>query len=138
MTIVGFNFNKMTAERKKPLAGKIDINNNVAIKNVEETDLSLGSSKQKGLKFLFEFTAKYSPDIGNIVLEGEVIYMDENVKVKSVLDDWKKNKKLPDDLVRNIIGTILNKSNVQALILSKDVNLPAPIPLPKVSVEKEK
>ena len=51
MAIVGFNFTKMNVEKNKAVEGKININNNVSIKDVEENELSLGKSKQKGVKF---------------------------------------------------------------------------------------
>ena len=51
MTVVSFNFTKIEAEKKEVGKGKININNNVTIDNVEEKDLSLGSQKQKVLNF---------------------------------------------------------------------------------------
>jgi hypothetical protein len=34
-----------------------------------------------------------------------------------------------------ILNTVLTKCNIEALILSQEVNLPSPIPLPKVKVD---
>jgi len=135
MTIVSFNFTKIEAEKKEVSKGKINISNNVTIEKVEEKDLSLGSQKQKVLNFTFQFTSKYSPDAGNIKLVGNVLYMEDSKKVKEVLDDWKKDKKLPKDIMTKVLNVVLNKSNVQALILSDHVNLPPPIPLPKVQTQ---
>ena len=36
------------------------------------------------------------------------------------------------EVMEQVINTALNKSNVEALILSRDINLPPPIPLPKI------
>ena len=58
--IVGFGFTKIHAEKIEGVKGKIEINNNVLIRNVEESDLSLGNEKQKALKFIFEFTSSFS------------------------------------------------------------------------------
>ena len=138
MTIVGFNFTSINAERKEAVKGKININNNVAIKDVEERDLNLGSNKQKSLKFKFEFTSKYDPNVGSIILIGDVLFIEEAKKIKEILDGWKKDKKLPKEITGSILNTILGKCNVQALILSEQVNLPPPIPLPKVQVGTEK
>lgn len=133
MTIVGFNFTKITAEKKEGNKGKVSINNNVSIEKVEEKSLSLSSQKQKVVNFSFKFTTNYSPSAGKIVLDGGVLYMDDSDKVKSIIDDWKKSKKLPKDTMTKILNTILNKSNIQSLILSEQVGLPPPVPLPKVS-----
>ena len=138
MTIVGFDFTKIDAEKKSPIKGKISINNNVAIKNVEEQNLNLGKEKQNALKFQFEFTSTYDPGIGSITLGGDLIYMGEPKKVKEILDGWKKDKKLPKDISAGVLNNVLTRCNVQALILSRDLNLPSPIPLPKVQLDQEK
>lgn len=138
MTIVGFNFTKILCERGKTASGKISINNNVMVTNAEETKLQFGSPKEKGLRFEFDFTAKYGEDFGLISLTGEVIYIADEKKAKDILDHWKKNKKLPDDIVPPILNTILARSNVEALILSREIGLPPPMPLPKVNIEQGK
>ena len=60
MTIVGFSFTKMVIERKNFIKGKINIANNISIKNVSETTLALGKGKQPALKMIFEFVSKYN------------------------------------------------------------------------------
>lgn len=135
MTVVSFTFTRIEAEKKEGAKGKINIKNNVSINSVDEKDLSLGSQKQKVLNFTFEFTSKYEPDYGSIRLVGSVLYMDEAKKVKEIIDGWNKEKKLPKEVTGKIINVILNKANVQALILSEHVNLPPPVPLPKVQLE---
>ena len=132
MTIVGFNFTKIEAERKEGIKGKINVNNNVAIKEVEEKKISLANDKQKVLSFTFEFTAKYDPNIGSIKFVGNVLFMEETKKAKDLLDGWKKDKKLPKDIMPIILNTVLTKCNIQALILSEQINLPPPIPMPKL------
>ena len=136
MTIVGFNFTKIEAEKKEMIKGKININNNVNINQVEEKDLSLGNQKQKILTFNFEFIAKYDPNIGSIKFTGEVLFMGDVKQTKEILDGWKKNKKLPKEVMPNILNTIMSKCNIQALILSEQINLPPPIPLPKLQASQ--
>ena len=132
--IVGFGFTKLSVEKHEAPKGKIDINNNVTIKNVEEADISLGKDKENVIRFIFEFTSKYEPNIGNILFEGELLYMEEPKKAKEIISNWKKDKKLPKELMAGLLNTILTKCNVQALILSQEVNLPSPIPMPKVQI----
>ena len=134
MTIVGFNFTKLEAEKKEGVKGKINISNNVSINKVGEKSLSITDEKQKVLAFTFEFTSKYDPDLGSIKITGDVLNMDSPAKAKEILDGWKKDKRLPKEIMTDVLNTILNKCNIQALILSEQVNLPPPIPLPKVQV----
>ena len=133
--IVGFGFTKLSAERNEAAKGKVDISNNVIIKNVEEVDLVLGKDKENVIKFLFEFTSKYEPNIGSILFEGELLYLDDVKKIKEILGSWKKDKKIAKELVPGLLNSILTKCNIQALILSQEINLPTPIPMPKVKVE---
>ncbi len=137
MTVIGFSFTKMLIEKKNPVKGKININSNVGIKNIEETNININTAK-KALKAEFEFSSKYDPKIGEILLEGEVVYLVEKDKAKDILKNWKKNKKLDKDVRTNILNNVLAKCNVQALILSRDMNLPSPMPLPKIGEESKK
>lgn len=132
--IVGFGFKKLSAEKYDAAAGKIDINNNVSIKDVQEDSFSFGKEKQSILKFMFEFTSKYNPSVGTILFEGELLYLEDQKKIKEILSSWKKDKKVPKEIMAGLLNTILTKCNIQALILSQEVNLPPPIPLPKVQV----
>ncbi len=132
--IVGFGFTKLTAEKFGQGKGKIDINNNVSIKDVIEDNLSLGNENQNVVKFKFEFSSKYEPKLGSIICDGEVLYLADQKKIKEIMVMWKKEKKVQKEMMAGILNAILTKCNVQALILSQQVNLPPPIPMPKVQM----
>lgn len=138
MTVVGFNFVKMNVERTGVPRGKVSINNNVNIKSIEKVDLALGESKQQGLKFNFVFNSNFDPGIGKIELEGEVLYMGTDEKVKEILSTWDTEKKVSKDIVVGVLNSILAKCNVQAISLAHELNLPSPVPLPTVNVNQEK
>jgi len=135
MPIIGFGFTKILAERKPSAPGKVSINNNLQIKDVQETEIEMGDVKQKGLTFIFEFTVKYEPGYGSIDLNGYVLFVEESKEIAKITESWKANKKLPPVIVEGVINSILAKSNVQALILSQELNLPAPVELPKLSAK---
>ena len=132
MGIVGFGFSKMVVEKNKNATGKVNISNNISVTEVKEAKLSFGKTKQKGLEFTFKFTSKYEPKIGTIEMIGFVIDMEKEETVNSVLESWNKDKKVPKEVLANVYNHVLNKCNIQALILSRDIQLPPPIPLPKV------
>lgn len=138
MSIVGFNFMKIVVERRAPLQGTIEITNNVVITHIEKADLSLAEAKQDGIKFTYQFTSKYSPEIGDITLIGEVLYMDDKEKVKAILAEWEKHKKISQEIMTAVLNTVLERCNIQALILSREVNLPAPIQLPKIGPQTQR
>ena len=134
MTIVGFNFMKMNIERNAAPTGKIDIKNNVAIVSAKRTEFHLGKSKDKGITFGFEFVSKYEPKIGEIRFSGDILYIGEDKKNEQVMTEWEKNKKVPNEVMNELLKTILGRCNVEAVLLSRDINLPPPIPfnIPKL------
>ena len=137
MTIVGINFTKMLVEKKKGTKQKINISNNVSITKVEEISLNFGAANQKSLKFSFKFTSKYEPEVGNIDFEGEVIFLTEKKKGEVLLSQWTKTKKIDPSIMTLLLNNVLNKCNIEALLLSREINLPAPIPLPRINTDKK-
>ena len=139
MTIIGFQFNKILIEKLNPIKGKISVNNNVSLTNVEKSELAFGKEKQNVLKFEFEFNANYEPKSGDkvasIILNGGLTYLDTPEKITEVEKGWKKNKKIPKEIMTPVLNSILSKCNIEALVLAKEINLPPPIPMPKVNVK---
>ncbi|MBT4824976.1 hypothetical protein HN695_01865 [Candidatus Woesearchaeota archaeon] len=135
MTVVGFNFAKITVEKKGPTKGKVNISNNVTIEDLEESSFSIGQEEQKSLKVIFKFNSTYDPDVGYIELLGDLIFIEEKSRIKEIFETWKEKRRVDKDLMAEILNIILTRCNIQALILARDINLPSPIPLPKVKVE---
>lgn len=134
MAIVGFEFTKINVNKKETAKGKINISNNVGITDIQKSDLQLGASKQTGIKFMFEYKSVYEPDFARIELGGIVLYLTDEADATKILDDWKKEKKMSKEVAEKIINSILTKCNIQSIILSNTVNLPPPVPMPKVNV----
>ncbi len=137
MTIVGFNFTKIDVERKKTMVPKLSIKNNVEIDDVLEAEMRIGSQKQKVLRFLFTYKSTYSDDAGHVLIKGDLVYMNDKKIIDDILKSWSKNKMkdVKKEIAAPIINTILTKSTITALMLSKEVNLPPQIQLPKVSIK---
>ena len=129
MPIVGFNFEKIVVEKKNKITEKLNIKNDLAIVGLEQEKLNISGSDDI-IKFNFKFSVDYEPKVGEILLEGNVLYMDEESKAKEILLGWKKDKKIPKDLAPQILNTILAKCNIKALTLTQEVNLPPHIRLP--------
>ena len=134
MPIIGFNFNKVSVEKQNPIKGKVNIAHNVKTIGIEEEKLNI-STPGDTLSVKFRFSIDYSPDIGNITLLGNVLYMDDSKKIKAYIKEWKEKKELPRDIMPVIMDTILARCNIRALILAEDVALPPPIRLPRVKKE---
>jgi len=136
MPIVGLQFRKIVIEKHKPVKGKVQVKNNVILKDVEKHEISVGSSKQTAVKYHFEFTADYEPKIANMLFIGFVTAVEKPEKVKEILDVWKKDKRLPKDVMSSVLNTVFSRCNIEAVLFSREVNLPPPIPLPKISIKE--
>src|SRR3989338_537032 len=135
MTVVGFNFTKINVERKQPSKVKINISNNVLIKDIAESNFTIGQDEQKSLNIIFQFNSTYEPNVGSIELVGELIYIDDIQRINEVHNLWVEHKKVEKDVMTEILNVVLNRCNIEALILARDINLPSPIPLPKIKVD---
>ena len=134
LVIIGFSYKKFLVERTGIATGKINISNNVSVKDIKEQQLSLGGKdKQDSLVFTFEYSCSYQPNIGSIVLTGEVVFLEDPKVIKDIVKDWKKDKKVDHAVMKGILNNILSRCTIQSLILSQELSLPSPIPLPQVT-----
>jgi len=135
MAVLGVNFNKLHLEKTGTVKGKINIRNNVIITNVEKGDLNIANTKQPLLKVAFEFTVHYDPKIANLTLNGELLYLEKIEKVDELVKAWQKDKKLPKEVMAGLLTNIIQKANIEALILSREVGLPPPVQMPRVNIK---
>jgi hypothetical protein len=136
MQIVGFNFSKISAEKKKEPVGKIEVKSNIDLKSVETEKMDMIKDKEV-LKFNFNFSINYEPAIANLLFEGKVLIMFEKEAAKEVLKRW-KTKKLEDEVRIPLYNLILTRCNIKSLQLEEEFLLPTHIPLPKIRPENSK
>lgn len=130
MPIVGFNFTKLSVEKKNNLASDKKIKSDMKIKELKKEKLPIGESEDV-LKFNFDFIIEYE-DAGQVFMNGNVLFMEDPKKIDSLLKAWNDGKSLPKELMEQILNTVLFKCNIKALMLSQEVNLPPHFRLPRV------
>ena len=135
MTIVGLQFDKIVVDRMDVPKGKMSVKNNIVIKDLEKKDFGVGKAKQFVLLFKFEYAANYEPKVAKIILNGTTTYVEQEAKIDELMKGWKKDKKIPKDIMTPLLNNILNRCNIEALILAREVGLPPPIQLPRVTVK---
>lgn len=130
MPIVGMNIKTINAKKHEEVTLGVKVNSNTNLKEVKEHNLV--ALNKKCLLIEFEFITRYlsqkDKKIAEILINGEVFFVNE--KYKKILEDWKKDKKLPENISLQVINVIFNKCSKKAIMLSDDLNLPSPIPLP--------
>ncbi len=129
-------FSKINAEKSKPIQGKVNVVNNVGIKDVKKANFVVGDVKQDCLRFTFEFASKTEPSIGNITIDGDVLYLAKKDVVDETIENWDAKKPIRKEILTPVINGILKRCNIEALGLSQTMNLPAPLKLPSVSAKE--
>src|SRR3989344_491674 len=130
MRIIGFSFKKIQAERKKDIKGQLKINSNLNIENIEKDKIDIAGEI---LKFSYIYEIKYEPGFGEILFKGEILVIPDNIQ--QTIKDWKK-KKISEETRIPLFNYIMSKCNLKALQLEEDSNLPAHIPLPRLTKQQ--
>jgi hypothetical protein len=136
MQIIGFNLDKISAEKKKEITGKLEIKSNIDIKDVEQDKLEVVKEKDV-LKFGFSFSLNYEPGYAHLIFEGKILLLVDKVKSKEVLKKW-KTKKLDDEIRIPLFNFILNKCSLRALQMEDELGIPTHIALPRIKQEEGK
>ena len=134
MPVIGLNIRALEAKKSEEVTGMVKVQSNMNITNVEKQDLAI--LNREGLSIEFNFKISYiddkNKDIAEISIDGNVIFIgDEQEKV---LKDWKKEKKVPEDVKFQVIRVVSDKCSKKAVELSDDLQLPPPpiiIPQPR-------
>ncbi len=134
MQIIGFNLKSISAERTDNQTDKLEITSNIEIKDVTKDSIELMKDKFI-LKFDFEFSIQYKPEIANIKFKGFITAIVEKSQQKEILDQWQE-KKIPEESRLLLFNLILAKCSLRALSLEEELNLPTHFPLPKIIPQK--
>ncbi|MBT4651435.1 hypothetical protein HOC13_02830 [Candidatus Woesearchaeota archaeon] len=137
MPVIRVNLNKVGAEKvPEAKVGQISIENNVSLRGVEP--MKFEKEGKKGLLFDFSFVCNYKPELGNIDVEGHVVFVEEAKLIDEIQESWKKDKRVPTTVMEQIMNAALHKGHVQAIKVAEDVGLPSPLRLPQVSSAPKK
>ena len=130
MPAIGMNISGIEAKKKEEAMMGVKVNTNTNLKDVKEH--SLDPLDKKCLSINFEFVTSYlSPKdkkIAEIVISGDVLFLDNDYK--KIIEKWNKDKKIPEDVSLQVINVVFNKCLKKAILLSDDLQLPSPIPIP--------
>lgn len=131
MSVIGFNINSINAKlgENADRKGDISVNSAPAIIDIEKRDMGLPWIGEV-LAIGFRFETKYDPKIGEIAMEGEVLY--HSTDQKDILARWKKEKKLDDKMAVEVLNAIFRHCLIRALDVSNELRLPPPISFPVV------
>ncbi len=136
MRIIGFNFNKINIEKFNDKIENLKINTKIDVSEIKNIKSDFFKTKEELIKVKFTYGINYDPDFAKIEFAGIVLLAIEPKMAKDVLKEW-KDKKMSEDFRMILFNIILRKSNLKALELEDEMNLPIHIPLPSLKKEEQ-
>ncbi len=129
MVIKSVEMNSIEARRFSKRNEKIRnvrIDNNSSVTLITELNDSEASID-------FRYTANYG-GIGLIKIEGTIIYEGD---APALAQQWGSNSNMPNDVASEIHTAIMRVCVPEAMLISRDIKLPPPFPLPQVNIQKK-
>mgnify|MGYP001607841730 FL=1 len=135
MRIITFNLTKILVQREEKPKDKIQVNQNINIKDIIEEKIPI--TDNKALKITFNLSINYSENYAKLEFEGTILVLPEKDEFKQFLDSW-KSKKIPEQARIPIFNFIMDKCNVKALYLEDEMGLPFHVPMPRLTFQEPK
>ena len=121
MPVVGLSINSIDAKKIAEVTFGVKVNSNTNLTNVKEQDLP--GFEKKGILIDFEFSTQYmapkDKKVAEFLINGNVLVVDD--AHKKIMESWKKDKKLPDDIGLQVVNVIFNRCAKKSIILSDDL-----------------
>lgn len=135
MKFLGLNYTKIHIEKLKNIVDDLKINANINISDIQKSSSNILKSKDDILTVKFNYSVSYDPEFANIELQGNLIISIDFKSAKNILKEW-ESKKIPEEFRESIFNIIFKKSNVKALQLEDEMNLPLHVPLPSIKKQE--
>ncbi len=148
MQLIGFNFIKISGERKLTFEGTYKISPNIEITNIEKDELEVLKG-QDLVKISFRYTLSYTSEekdrdgkkksegniLGQLLLEGMLVLSSEKEgEFKEMIKKWKKKETDPQ-VSEAVFTIILQKCIAKIMELEENLGLPIYTPPIKVKIE---
>lgn len=96
--------------------------------------VGINKKDEELLEVPFVFTINYTPGVAQISLKGKSQVTGSKDELQQILKDYKE-KKHPPPIVMQTISNIVF---LESVIICRSLNIPPPIPLPKISQSTQK
>ncbi len=107
-----------------PPEGKITVNANI---------LGLEEKSKNRVEIPFVYVVNYTPSIAQITVKGVVTVEGDEKEIQKLIED-KNRRKTPD---RRIIAAVINAATSEAVLISRSIGVPPPLPPIGIPTRKE-
>ncbi len=136
MKIMGFNFTKINVEKFLDKVEKLKLTTNINIEDLKEIKTTSFKIKEDIIAVKFTYAINYEPKFAKIEMAGNVVFGVEPKQAREIFKQW-KDKKTPEDFRTNLFNIILRKTNLKALQLEEELNLPLHMPMPSLKPQEK-
>ncbi len=130
MPIANFELKSIDAERfteKGATRKNIRVDHNSSVTRMTQVD-------KNNCIIGFRFTANYK-GMGRIEIEGQLTYRGD---IPDLAAHWNKENQMPSKIANEVHSTVISNCIPEAVFIARDLQLPPPIPLPKVNIPDKK
>ncbi|MEM3422158.1 MAG: hypothetical protein QXF35_00420 [Candidatus Bilamarchaeaceae archaeon] len=127
MAIVGERIREISGRKQKSEQIK-GLNMSISIDDVRVND--------KNIEIDYAYAANYEEGVGNITIKGTILAVEDSVQAKKINEEWKKNKKLPEDYTTTILSAINYSGSANGTLIARVLNLAAPLIPPRIELSK--
>ncbi len=136
MKVIGFNFSKISVEKKGPMDKQPEVKTSVNIPEIKEVPSDLFKTKEVPLEVTFSYLITYEPKIAELSFEGSLMLLIDPKEAKEILKNWKE-KNMQEEFKVFVFNVILRKANIKALQLEDEMGLPAHFQMPSLKIQKQ-
>lgn len=127
MAIVGERIREISGRKQKAEQIK-GLSMNISVDDVRVND--------KNVEVDYSYAANYEEGVGNITIKGTILAIEDGMLSKKIADEWKKNKKLPEEYTTVILSAINYSGSANGTLLARVLNLAAPLIPPRIELSK--
>ena len=127
--LIGSRITKILGERNPEFAGKLEINTNIKIRDMEKI-----KDAKDSLRIDYDLSIDYG-ELGKISIEGMLFVSSDSKTIKEIQKAW-KDKKFDTEEQVMVTNLIIKKVSIKAFELEDELGLPLHINLPTLSVKK--
>ncbi len=131
--IVNFQIVKILAKKEEKISKNININYDINIGKIERRELKTFLGVADTLAVHFTVRIDFQPEIGFIEFKGFLNLYLSKEKLEETYNAWIKRKP-PEDINNEVLNAIIYNISSLAMEISKSLNLPPALPIPKVEI----
>ncbi len=101
-----------------------------------EVNIRVGSLKFDKTKLLVTYTYEvtYKPDVAKMVIEGEIVFEENEKDAKNAKEQWEKTGQLPENMASDLLTAMTYTCSAIGTLLAFGINVSAPINVPRAKL----